>query len=79
MRAGGGEDAWYAPRVALRHVRGVAARNLRVPSANGERFANRDARDGDVQDWSKERLAVMAETVKTSLVWTHHKLSLIHI
>jgi hypothetical protein len=47
MRAGGGEDAWYAPRVALRHVRGVAARNLRVPSANGERFANRDARDGD--------------------------------
>ena len=47
MRAGGDEDAWYAPRVALRHVRGVAARNLRVPSANGERFANRDARDGD--------------------------------
>ena len=39
------DDAWYAPRVAPRHVRGVAARNLRVPSANGERFAN--ARDGD--------------------------------
>ena len=46
-RVDASDDAWYAPRVAPRHVRGVAARNLRPPSAKSARSAIDGAASGD--------------------------------